>query len=128
MQIQHTDPVVVYCDNKSILYIASNPVFHERTKHIELDSHTVRDKIQVGVIHLLPIASKEQVADILTKYLQPGPFTDLQRKLGMLNIHSSLSGRVKVQNKDQSASEMTKSTEDATLVKAFATSIMVPAT
>ena len=67
-------------------------MFHERTKHIEMDFHVVRDKVQEGIIHLLPVSSKEQVANILTKPLHPGPFNNLQSKLGMIDIYSSLRG------------------------------------
>ena len=63
-------------------------MFHEKMKHIEIDCHTVRDKLQAGVIHLLLVSTKLQLADFLTKALAPGPFRDIKSKLGMLDIHA----------------------------------------
>ncbi|XP_015933253.1 uncharacterized mitochondrial protein AtMg00810-like [Arachis duranensis] len=59
---------------ESVLYIAANSVFHERTKHIEVDCHVVRERAMLGLVKLLPISSKNQTADIFTKALAPGPF------------------------------------------------------
>lgn len=70
--IEHNSPIVIYCDNKSTLHIAANHVFHERIKHVEMDCYVVRDEVQAGTIHLLLVASKEQVADIMTKSLYTG--------------------------------------------------------
>jgi hypothetical protein len=87
LKIQCTKKQVIYCDNLSAIHIAVNPVFHERTKHLEIDCHIVREKVQAGVFKLLPISSKDQVADFFTKSLLPQPFNNLLYKLGMINIY-----------------------------------------
>ena len=57
-KVPFEQPSFLYCDNDSVRYIAANPVFHERTKHIEIDCHVVREKLKKGLIHLLPISTQ----------------------------------------------------------------------
>lgn len=72
-----------------------NLVLHERINHIEIDCHVVRDKVHAGILHFLPIASKDQVVDIRTKSLYIRLFSNQQSKLGIIDMYSSMRGGVK---------------------------------
>ncbi|GJS80626.1 ribonuclease H-like domain-containing protein [Tanacetum coccineum] len=65
---------LVYCDNVSAVYLSANPVQHQRTKHIEIDIHFVRDMVAIGHVRVLRVPSCYQYADIFTKGLPSALF------------------------------------------------------
>jgi hypothetical protein len=68
---------ILYCDNKSALCIAANPIFDEWTKHLEIDCHVTREQLSLGHKKLLQLSSANQIADLSTKALAPQPFFQL---------------------------------------------------
>jgi len=92
LKVPFEQPSLLYCDNDSARYIATNPVFHERTKHIEIDYHIVRENLKKGLIHLLPISTTEQLTYIYTKALGPQSFQNICFKLGLSIFALQLAG------------------------------------
>ena len=66
---QNLLPVKVFCDNNSTIKIVVNPIFHERTKHLNIDLHFVREIIISCVIEIVKIDSADQATNLLTKGL-----------------------------------------------------------
>ena len=75
------DPLILWCDNVSALAIASNPVFHARKKHIEVDFHFIRERVLRKDLQVKFVSIVDQLADIFTKGLSSPRFQALQSKL-----------------------------------------------
>jgi hypothetical protein len=86
MGLTHSSPTVIHCDNRSAFQITHNDVFHELSKHIEIDCHLIHHHLSVSILRLLSVSSSDQTCDIFTKTFPPGRFRDLVSKLKMAHV------------------------------------------
>uniref|UniRef100_A0A803NUN3 Uncharacterized protein n=1 Tax=Cannabis sativa TaxID=3483 RepID=A0A803NUN3_CANSA len=89
-------PPTIHRDNKSTIQLASNPVFHARTKLVEINYHFIREQASRGSLSLYFTPSANQVAECLTKSLIASRFQELRNKLMVLPSPMSLRGNVKL--------------------------------
>ncbi|PKU65510.1 Retrovirus-related Pol polyprotein from transposon TNT 1-94 [Dendrobium catenatum] len=85
-------PTPIFCDNVSAIALSNNPIFHARTKHIEIDHHFISDHIQRQAIAITHINSFDQPADILTKPLTGNRFANLRSKLTITSSDDQFEG------------------------------------
>lgn len=90
-------PVPIHSDSQASIDIAWNSIFHERTKHVELDCHFVRQQFLSGLISLSFVPSSCQLADLFTKPLYGSPHHNLLGKLGVASLPSNLRGVLKLE-------------------------------
>ncbi|CAB79159.1 LTR retrotransposon like protein [Arabidopsis thaliana] len=86
--VSHVQAMRIFSDSKSAIALSVNPVQHERTKHVEVDCHFIRDAILDGIIATSFVPSHKQLADILTKALGEKEVRYFLRKLGILDVHA----------------------------------------
>ena len=85
---KQNESMKLYCDNKSAIEIVENPVQHDRTKHVEVDRHFIKEKLEKKIVSIPFVNSDEQLADILTHAVCSRRFDDSLVKLGMSNIYA----------------------------------------
>jgi len=78
----------MYCDNEVVVHIASNPVFHKRTKHIKVDCHFVREKLLTKETWTEFVGSNDQLTNVLTKCLKGSQIEFICSKLGTYNLYA----------------------------------------
>ena len=86
LKMTGSSPMKLYCDNKAAISVAHNPVLHDHTKHVEVDKHFIKEKVDNGLVCMTYIPTEEQVTDVFTKGLHKRQFDFLVGKLAMEDI------------------------------------------
>jgi hypothetical protein len=77
------EPTIIHCDNQRCIKLSDNPLFHDKSKHIEMRYHYVRDMVQKNILSVQYVSTAEQTVDILTKLLSLTKFVYFRDKLGV---------------------------------------------
>jgi hypothetical protein len=86
--------VVIYCDNINNILLANNPVYHARTKHIEVHYHFIRKKVLTRKINLIHVSTEDQIVSIFTKPLGIDKLRKFRKMLGVVEVDLSLRGSI----------------------------------
>jgi hypothetical protein len=86
------DPTIIHCENQSCVKLSENLVFHDRSKHIEIKYHYIKDMVQRKAVHVQYLPTHEQIADIFTKPLAKTKFEYFRERLGLVD-NASLAER-----------------------------------
>lgn len=78
-------PISIFCDNESYIKLVHNPVFHEKTKHFDVDTHFIRDRVSKGIVEIHKVSSEYNLADVFTKQLGVGQHEWICKGLGMVD-------------------------------------------
>ncbi|KAK4400851.1 hypothetical protein Sango_1191200 [Sesamum angolense] len=96
LNVKQNKPIKLYCDSKATCDIAHNPIQHDRTKHVGIERHFIKEKLEVKVIEVPHVDTEDQLADILNKALSSQGFHQCLKKIGMSDIYSQLEGSVNI--------------------------------
>ena len=92
--IKYKQTMTLHCDNKAAIEIAQNPVQHDRTKHVEVDRHFIKENHDHKIIQFSFVHSESQLADILTKAVAGRVFHGITDKFSMIDIYAPTRGGV----------------------------------
>jgi hypothetical protein len=84
--VNHGEKLKLWCDSKSAISIANNPVQRDKTKHVEIDKFFIKEKLKSGLLELSHVVTGNQVADCLTKGLSSIDLMRLCDKMGLMDI------------------------------------------
>jgi hypothetical protein len=87
LKVKWKSLIKLFCDNKAAIAITHDPVEHDRTKHIEIDKHFIKEKLDSSLICTPFVSTNDQLVDVFTKGLSAAAFEQLICKLGMDDIH-----------------------------------------
>jgi hypothetical protein len=92
------EATTIMCDNQGSISLAKNPTHHSRTKHIDVQYHFIREKLEMGVIHLEYCPTEHMMADVLTKGLVRDRHERFVKAYGLKGFGSTQSGSVEVED------------------------------